>query len=552
MRRFLLLLALALVAATPGGAVPDKTVLRAQEGAAALMRGKFEQAIALYDEAVKEQNIPPQRLASLYNDRGVAKWRLEQYEAALQDFNKSVEIYPQYAAVYNNRGNVLLDMDKPEEALKDFEKAIALAPAYGAAYNNRGNANEQMGRHEAAIEDYRKAIEIMPDNAVPYNGRGKAQAELGRPYSALRYLTRALTLNGKYPAAYRNRASVYLHLERYDDAVADFDRVISLSPDDDELYVGRGRAYARAKKIQLAYKDFSKAIELNAENADAYTERGAINNESRRYDQALEDLNQAISLDAELPEAHYNRAETYFRTGKTAEALADLEKAISLDKNYAEAYKLRGDVYESQGKIDEALADFRRAVEADPFSDEAKDAIARLTGTPEDISAKKIGQPVSGWEIVSPAPGRNVAINEHFPKIKIVLEMHGSGTPEILEWTLLKEQLSGIGLLRYYAGQSSGNKRNEYVVIVDTTKNEVVSIEPYISGEAKARWDWTEYAVTVTDFEGIASAYELRKPKPVATRRYEDNPWGGGFGDWGSSRSRYNGPPKNLFDWLFR
>ena len=30
--------------------------------------------------------------------------------------------------------------------------------------------------------------------------------------------------------------------------------------------------------------------------------------------------------------------------------------------------------------------------------------------------------------------------------------MFGSGKPKILEWKLLKDALSGIGLLQYYAG----------------------------------------------------------------------------------------------------
>jgi len=140
-----------------------------------------------------------------------------------------------------------------------------------------------------------------------------------------------------------------------------------------------------------------------------------------------------------------------------------------------------------------------------------------------------------------------VTVNAKFPKIKVALEMYGSSAPTIREWTLLDKTLSGVGLLRYDAGTVDG-RVNEFVVIIDITRNQVVSIEPYVNGEAKARWDWTEYAVTVTDTEGFVSANELRKPKPVQPRYVEDSPWD----SWAEPQRGSRRPQKNVFDWLFR
>ena len=54
--------------------------------------------------------------------------------------------------------------------------------------------------------------------------------------------------------------------------------------------------------------------------------------------------------------------------------------------------------------------------------------------------------------IKEPQPGRYVASNEKYPALKPELEMYGAGQPKILEWKLLKDALTGIGLLKYYAG----------------------------------------------------------------------------------------------------
>ncbi len=137
-------------------------------------------------------------------------------------------------------------------------------------------------------------------------------------------------------------------------------------------------------------------------------------------------------------------------------------------------------------------------------------------------------------------------MNERYARSPILLEVQNSGPVEIVEWTPLKESLSGIGLLRYRAGDKS-----EYVVIIDLSRGQVVSIEPYIMGGAKSKWAWTQNAVTVTDPDGLASYYELRKAADARapTARRDDNPFSvfGGGRRGGGGR---NGP--GLFGWLFQ
>src|SRR6476659_2640452 len=140
-------LALVLVVATGQSSAEDKTLLRAREGAAALMRGQYDKAIAAYDEALTAPEIADFIEASIYSNRGIAKWRLKQTKEAIDDFNKSIQLAPDNATVYNNRGNALMDLGHPDEGVKDFDRAIALSPNYGAAYNNRGNAHAVLAQY---------------------------------------------------------------------------------------------------------------------------------------------------------------------------------------------------------------------------------------------------------------------------------------------------------------------------------------------------------------------------------------------------------------------
>ena len=214
-------------------------------------------------------------------------------------------------------------------------------------------------------------------------------------------------------------------------------------------------------------------------------------------------------------------------------ALSDVQQALNLAPDDAFALRVRADIYRAMGKTDDAIADYRKALEKDPFQSESRDALVKLG---QDVPAEQglpLGPPVSDWVIKEPTPGRYIASNPKFPKLRAELEMFGAGTPRILEWSLMKDALAGIGLLRYDAGDlsESANQDIVYTAIVDLWANKVVSIEPYSWGSNAAKWDWQAYSVVVTDPDGNANEIKLRKPKTRPVARDEpgffDAPWGG-------------------------
>ncbi len=526
--------------AVPAYAAIDRSILKSQEGSSALLRGRYDLAIAAFDDALKDASLSPTRQAPILSDRGVAKWRLKQFDAALADFTKAVSQNPDYAPAYNNRGNVYMDLNRVEEAYRDFDKAIALSPSFGPAYSNRANANQKLQRLEAAENDFRKAIELMPASAVPLNGRGKIASTLGRYYTGLRYLNRAIALNGQYTSAYQNRATVYASLARNDEAAQDLEKVIALAPDNAELYIARAKTHVLSKRVSQAFKDYAKALELSPGNVQALIGRGSQYIEFRRADLALEDLNRAISLDPNAALAYFWRGVVRQSMNDIEGAEADFGKSLELDPNYSEAYRIRGSMRDRAGRRDEAIADYRRALECDPFSREAREIYRTASGDTPDSVVKPLGSQVEGWEVIRIASGQYYALNEHYAKLPVLLEVPDDSPAEIVEWTPLKDSLAGIGLLRYRAQGNKGGPY-EYVAILDISRAQVMGIEPYIAGGAKSKWAWTQMSVTVTDMDGLSSVYELRKPAPA---RRDDDP----FAFFGRGGSRGGG----MFGWFMR
>ena len=69
--RTLLICAAVATAAVSTAQAADQVLLRAREGTAAMLRGQYDQALALYDEALGTPDVSKFVLASIYSDRGV-------------------------------------------------------------------------------------------------------------------------------------------------------------------------------------------------------------------------------------------------------------------------------------------------------------------------------------------------------------------------------------------------------------------------------------------------------------------------------------------------
>ena len=391
--RFAATVMLAVIMAAPANA-QDGTQAKVQEAAAALVRGNPGQAVSSYTDALKDNALANDRKATILNDRAVAYVGLGQTKAAIEDFNKAVQLFPEYAATYNNRGNLLLALGLPKEALKDFDRAIVLAPGYVAAFNNRAGAHVKLGQQAEAIRDYTKAIELSPSNPAPLSGRGQALLSQGRPHAAIRDFSRAVNADARFASAYRSRGEAKLAIGRTEEAIEDLSRAIAFDSGNAEIYLLRGDAYLAGGNAAGAIKDFSRVIEIDQNSVAAYRARGLANSSAEAYDDALADLNRAIEIDPRSAVSFAYRAVVYKQANQADIGQKDLATAIKLDPNCAEVYWARAELAEAAGgQNDQAIADLRKALSLKPELRQASAGLVRL-GAPGSTPRTK------------PCPGR--------------------------------------------------------------------------------------------------------------------------------------------------
>jgi tetratricopeptide (TPR) repeat protein len=536
------------VLGTAGSQSAGQPSLKLRDAGTALQRGSVDAAITLYTEALEDKTLSNDRRATILNDRGVAYSRRQNYKEAIDDFNRAIQLYPEYPAVYNNRGNVLLGLGAVREAIKDFDRALLLAPGYAAAYSNRAGAYMKLGQIEQAIAGYTKAIQLTPTSPAALSGRGRAQLAANRPHGAIRDFTRAVSLDARFGAGYRSRAEAKLSIERYDEAIEDFSRAIAFEPRNADIYALRGQAYLESGNAPSALKDFSTAVELSPNSATALAARGLAFARAEAFDEALNDFARAIELDPRSPKVYAYRAWTYRQQQQPELALKDIERAFKLDANSAEAHWARGEIYEALGRSEVAIADLKRALVLNPQMKDAMRALERMGVSPAAEEPEVANAGYDRWRVRR--QGRDfVATSDEFPRLRVTLEMVGKGQPRILDWEVKQPPFAGIGALRFDVGSMDGPKgpeQVENVAILDLQSNTVVAVVVQKQGDSEARWQWEEGKLIVTGADGITDELELRQKPKEPPKRYANDQWNKG---WGSESRR---KPKTLFDLLFK
>jgi tetratricopeptide (TPR) repeat protein len=96
-------------------------------------------------------------------NQGVANYNSGDYEQAIADYSKAIELDPDDATAYSNRGSAYKESGDLEQAIADYNKAIELDPDDGTVYNNRGNAYVDIGELEDAIADFEWYLEVAPN-----------------------------------------------------------------------------------------------------------------------------------------------------------------------------------------------------------------------------------------------------------------------------------------------------------------------------------------------------------------------------------------------------
>lgn len=166
-------------------------------------KGMVIDAVNLIEQAI---SIEP-NAANYYNTLGSVFYNIDNFDAAMLNFNKAIEVKSNFATAYFNRGKLLkYKLNQPETALHDFQSTIDLEPNFSEAYFDLGDILLNKRQYNEAFKFYNTAIRLKPDYADAYCGRGLIYMMFRHMDSALKNFDHVISINRDHVNAHYNKA----------------------------------------------------------------------------------------------------------------------------------------------------------------------------------------------------------------------------------------------------------------------------------------------------------------------------------------------------------
>jgi tetratricopeptide (TPR) repeat protein/peroxiredoxin len=175
---------------------------------------------------------------------------------ARESFERAVALQANYPGTWprawNNLGIVVARQGHTEEAIQNFQRALQIDPDFVIALVNLGNAYHQQKRWDDAKRVLERALELSPDDADANYGLGMIFAQLNDTDHAYDHLQKALAARPAYPEALNNLGVLYLRTNRQENAEKSFKESIRVAPGYDQAYLNLARLYELEDKTQEA------------------------------------------------------------------------------------------------------------------------------------------------------------------------------------------------------------------------------------------------------------------------------------------------------------
>jgi tetratricopeptide (TPR) repeat protein len=224
---------------------------------------------------IQSGRLQGEGLAAGFVNRGNGYSNKGQYDRAIQDYDRAINIYPNHASAFFNRGNAYDRKGQGDRAFQDYDQAIRLNPNDTFAFVNRGAAYADKGQYDRAVQDFHQAIKLKPTSWGMWSRLCEFRASKGYHLEqAIKDCDEVLRLRPNEPFALQSRALVYLKLNELDNAFNGYDNVLKLYPQAYKSLYGRGLVKLKKGDSAGGEADIAAAKAINADVVKTFEDYG--------------------------------------------------------------------------------------------------------------------------------------------------------------------------------------------------------------------------------------------------------------------------------------
>ncbi len=280
----------------------------------------------------------------LYYKRGEAYYNLENYDGAIYDLIRAINIDSLQYPYYHLLTDVFLDYYRSKEAVLTMERCI----------------------------------ELMPESRPSLLKLSEVYLILKQYEESMGICNILLSRDKQDPEAYFMLGMNYRAQEDIDRSINAFQTATELNPDMVDAWLILGQLYEE-KGDPIAIEYYNSAVNVNPNNIAALHSKAFYLQNNNKINEAIQLYRHMSTVDKYYTDAYLNCGILYLTLDSTERALEQFDIMAKTKLDSPIAYYYRGQAHQGLGNIEAAKEDYTTALNLNPDYKKAKIALSSIS-----------------------------------------------------------------------------------------------------------------------------------------------------------------------------
>lgn len=195
-------------------------------------------------------------------------------------FETLVEAYPNDERAHNLLGTYHFGLQHYDKAIREYEKAVNINPEFTPAYNLLGYAYRFQEQYDKSEKTFRKYIELIPNDPNPYDSFAELLMRIGRYDESIQNYRKALNLDSHFVNSYIGIATNLDFKGEHANARKELQKLLEAARNDGEkraALLAMTISYVSEGDYQRAQQELDRQLELAKKMNDPAGAAGDLN-----------------------------------------------------------------------------------------------------------------------------------------------------------------------------------------------------------------------------------------------------------------------------------
>lgn len=313
--------------------------------------GEIHRALELISRAIEYDD----RIANYFYNRALINRALINFEDAIFDYKKTIELEPSYYSAYYHLADLYIQLDNVAKARELLEELIIINPKYADAYMKLSYCMVLGQRLDEALDYMNKAIEIDDLNEDYYHKRAGIYKAMGTESLAEADYLKLIEMNNENPYIYHILGEIYIDKEEYEEAIFYLEKGCKIE-ECASFYGNLAICNYNLGNLEIAKEYFTKSIELSSEDAvEDYFFRGKCLYDLKQEDLGKKDFEYALKESPENTGALYYLAYINYNEGNYKESIEYIKSYMDIDGEEIGLLNILAESYAEIGEFEKAI-----------------------------------------------------------------------------------------------------------------------------------------------------------------------------------------------------